>query len=478
MEKTFYAIFLMAFILISPAILADDRLDVSLDKPDIFIYSGETQTIEVTAANNQDKSGTFSIFVVPSFQSKISSFPETAADGFVLDAKSSKTFKMYFSVLPEAEETAIPSLFSVFAVSTDREVSANQTVRVSVLRTSPVYLSDLRANKNSFNPEETLEIKNLITNTAKGPSDNYRLQITLKKGSILIKDFDETVSGIGGKTSDTIIKSYTFERYAEPGFYKVDVNLKNSLGTLISVKSFDIKVNEFNKTTTQASSDFRLLAVDKTIKVNNIGNVPSSVVLKEFIPTFAKDWVITESNPTSIETVGNSVVYEWVRTIGPGEEVVIKYQFNLWNVWLVMLIILLVVYYAFKFVFTPSITKVVRVHGALTKGKEVIVTLEVRNRSLNELKDITVIDVVPQITQLVQQFDTLKPKLRKTAEGTALSWKLASLNATEERVINYRIKPTVDVIGSLELPSATMGYHDKRRVRKFVVSRAVTTGKV
>lgn len=478
MKKAFYAIFLMAFILISPAIFADNRIDLSLDKPDIFVYSGESQTVEITVTNNQEKTGTFSIFVVPSFLSKIGAFPETAGDGFVLAPKSSKTFKMFFSILPEAEETTIPALFSVFATSTDREVSANQTVRVSVLRTSPVYLSDLKANKYSFDPEETFEIKNVITNTAKGPSDNYRLQISLKRSGTLIKDFDDIISGIGGKTSDIITKSYTFERYAQPGFYQIDVSLKNSLGTLVSVKSLDIKVNEFNKTTTRTYNDFRLLSVDRTIIVTNVGNVPSSVVLKEFVPAFAKDWVLAESEPTSVQNVGNSIAYEWVRTVNPGEEISIKYQFNLWNVWFGLLAIVLVVYYAFKFVFTPGITKVVRVHGALTKGKEIIVTLEVRNRSLNEIKDITVTDVAPQLTQLVQQFDTLKPKLRKTAEGTEMSWKLDSLKATEERVINYRIKPTVDVLGSLELPSATMNYHDKRRVRKSAVSRPVTASKV
>ena len=79
--------------------------------------------------------------------------------------------------------------------------------------------------------------------------------------------------------------------------------------------------------------------------------------------------------------------------------------------------------------------------------------------------------------QVIQKFDTLKPVIRKTAEGTELSWKLDSLKTAEERVINYRIKPTVDVLGSLELPSSTMRYYDSKRVKRFVVSRAVSVGK-
>ncbi len=475
MEKLYIAIFTIILLLLSPAILAQESVEMSLAAADLFIYSGETATLELILTNNQDKHDVLTVSIFPSFQSKIGAFPETAATNLPLAPKASATLKLFFSVLSEAEETISPSLFKIFATSvTNEKVSTNKTLQVNVLRTSPVYLSDSRVSKSVFNPEETLEINNVLTNTRSSPSDIYRLQVAIKKDTELIKDFDETISEIPGKTSQTIKKNYNFDKYAMPGIYTVSVNLRDNLNTLIGSKSLDVKVNEVNKTVTEASQDFKVLSAIKTIKVKNVGNVPTSVVLKESIPALAKDWIFTETNPSSKSYAGDSIIYEWLIKISPNQEVTIKYQISLVTVWLGLLAILVLVYLAFKFVFTPSITKVARTHGALHKGREVIVTLEARNHSLNEIKDMVITDVVPQLTEVVQKFDTLRPVIKKTVEGTELSWKLDSLKVAEERVINYRIKPTVDVLGSLELPSAKMRFYDSKRVKRFVVSRAVS----
>ncbi|MBI4009909.1 MAG: hypothetical protein HY361_01805 [Candidatus Aenigmarchaeota archaeon] len=475
MQKLYILTFAVAMLLLSPAILAQEPLEVSLSASELFIYSGESSAVELTIANNQDKYDVFSVSIVPSFLSKIGAFPETIATNLPLTSKSTATVKLFFSVLPEAEETISPVLFRVYITSSANEkISLNKTIQINVLRTSPVYLSDLRISKSLFSPEETLQINNVLTNTRSIPSDIYRLLVTIKKDNALIKEFDETVSDIPGKISQTITKSYTFDRYAPPGIYTISVNLKDNLNTLISSKSLDVRLDEVNKTTSDVSQDFRILSIVRTTKVKNVGNIPTSVFLKESVPSFAKDWVIAETNPTSINSIGNSVVYEWLISLTPNQEATVKYQINLWGVWIGLLVITTIVYLAFKFVFTPSIKKVVKKHGVLAKGKEIVVTLEIKNHALSEIKDIVVADVVPQLTEVVQRFDTLRPVIRKTAEGTELSWKLDSLKVAEERVINYRIKPTVDVLGSLILPSATMRYYDHKRVKKFAVSMAVS----
>ncbi len=475
MTKLSALIFNIALLLLSPAILAQEPFEISLSTYDLLVYSGETATVEITVTNNQEKHDVVTVSIFPSFQSKIGAFPETSAINAPLPPKGTMTAKLFFSVLPEAEETISPTLFKIFATSVkDEKVSTNKTIQTNVMRTSPVYLSDLRISKSVFNPEEILEINSVITNTRSTPSDIYRLQIAIKKGGSLVRSFDETVSEIPGKISQTIKKAHTFDRYAEQGVYSISVNLRDNLNTLIGVKNLDVKVNEVNKTESQVSQDFRILAIDKTIKVKNVGNIPTSVVLRESIPIFARDWIVTEPSPSAVNVAGASVIYDWLVSISPGQEATVKYQINLWGVWFGLFVIVSIVYLAFRFVFTPSVTKLAKTHGALHKGREIIVTLEAKNNSLNEIKDIVITDVVPQLTEVIQKFDTLKPVIRKTAEGTELSWKLDSLKTAEERVINYRIKPTVDVLGSLELPSSTMRFYDGKRVKRFVVSRAVS----
>lgn len=475
MKKLPVLIFTIMLLLFTPVILAEEAIETSLSTNELSVYSGETAQVDLTIKNNRDKFDSFATSIFPSFLNKVTAFPETRAVNLPLASKDSATVKLYLSVLPEAEETFYPVVFKIFVSSlANPNISSNKTVQLSVLRTSPVYLSDFRVSKSAVNPEEQFGINNIITNTRSSLSDIYRLQVSIKKDNSVVKSFDETISGIAGKTSQPLTLNYAFDRYASPGVYTINANLKDNLNTLVSVKSLDVRVNEVNKTLSESLHEFKLLTVNKIIKVKNVGNVPTTVSLKESVPAFAKDWVITESTPSSIVSQSGFVIYEWVRSVDPGQEVSVKYQFNLWNVWIGMIIIVFAVYYAFKYVFAPSVTKVVKVHGALTRGKEIIVTLEVKNRSLNEVKDIVITDVVPQLTEVIQKFDTVKPVIRKTAEGAELSWKLDSLKATEERVFNYRIKPTIDVIGSIELPSSTMRYSDHKKAKRFVVSRAVS----
>ncbi len=467
--------FVIASLLLSPAILAKEDVDTSLSTTELFIYSGETANVDLTITNIQDKYDVFSTSILPSYINKITAFPETASTNFGLGSKMSTTVKLSFSVLPEAEETDLPALFRVFVTSlSNANISSNKTIQINVLRSSPVYMSDFRLSKSLFNPGETVQINSILTNTRTTPSDKYRLQISVKKDDSLVKDFDETISEIPGKTSQTVSESYTFDTYAPPGIYTVSAKLKDNLNTQVSSRSVDIRVNEINKTTSETSDKFKILSVDKTRTVKNVGNVPTSVALKDSIPSFAKDWVVAEITPSSVTSEGSFVVYEWLVALLPGQEATIEYQINLAGVWAGLFLIVIIVYVAFKFVFTPSITKIVKRHGVLRKGSEIIVTLEVKNNSLGEIKDLVVTDIVPQLTEVVQRFDTLKPVIRKTSEGAELSWKFDSLKVAEERIINYRIKPTVDIIGSLELPSAKMGYYDGKRVRRFTVSRAVS----
>jgi rRNA processing protein Gar1 len=80
-------------------------------------------------------------------------------------------------------------------------------------------------------------------------------------------------------------------------------------------------------------------------------------------------------------------------------------------------------------------------------------------------------DFVPAVATVVERFDTLRPTLRKVTGGTELIWTLDSLRSGEERVLNYRIRPVVDIIGTLKLPVAYVKYLDKKKEVNKAVSK-------
>jgi hypothetical protein len=99
--------------------------------------------------------------------------------------------------------------------------------------------------------------------------------------------------------------------------------------------------------------------------------------------------------------------------------------------------------------------------------------LEIRNRTRNEIRDVLVRDFVPAVAMVVERFDTLRPMLRKVAGGTEVVWKIDSLGPGDERVLTYRIKPVVDIVGVLKLPKAYVRFLDRKKEVKRFLSKGV-----
>ena len=109
--------------------------------------------------------------------------------------------------------------------------------------------------------------------------------------------------------------------------------------------------------------------------------------------------------------------------------------------------------------------------ATVTGAKEIQIMLEVRNRTRHILKDAVVRDYLPASAQVIDRFDTLRPIVRKTLGGTELSWKFETLKPHEERIITYRIKPSMEIVGEIRLPTANIRYMDHNREYRKTVSK-------
>ena len=190
------------------------------------------------------------------------------------------------------------------------------------------------------------------------------------------------------------------------------------------------------------------------------------------MPKFSKSLFDPDLEPLTTDSTTNRIIYTWsVPALAPGGQYTISYKLSIWRIWLIIGVIVVIVYIAYRWVSAPKIVKGVRHEGEITRGKEIVVLLEAKNRALHEIKDVEVVDVVPQIAKIVERFDTLRPKIKKVLDGTELRWSFPSMKAGEERVLMYRIKSVVDVVGHLNLPEAQMFFVDRRKVRRMSASK-------
>ena len=125
---------------------------------------------------------------------------------------------------------------------------------------------------------------------------------------------------------------------------------------------------------------------------------------------------------------------------------------------IILAIILVFVYYTYR---SPlSIRKegknITKREGGIS-GLKVI--LQVKNRGNKRIDNIELREVIPNIADIEKDISigTLKPTkiLRHEKKGSIIKWDIEKLDVGEERVLSYKIKARLSILGDLNLPAAT-----------------------
>ncbi|MEM7821608.1 MAG: hypothetical protein QXX38_02225 [Candidatus Aenigmatarchaeota archaeon] len=469
----FTIFFILAFLLLSSVSFATGEITVTVSKKDVTLYSGGSETIDITIENNQNFVDRVSVTVFPQYWSGITATLQQYVVN--INPKSKSTIKLFFDASVCVEE--VSTTFSITAKSTINEnVKYSTTINLNTVRNFTVCIDEYKLSNYVISPNETLKIITKLKN----PTGVYSMPITLEtkimRGSQVIQKFEDRIETVPAKSSHQVIHEYTFGKYATAEFYAVEILLKDSSGNVFESKKINFRVSQLpEKVVKEETVEWGFYLQTVTIKVRNEGNVNSSgFYLTATIPSFMKPFFFPKIEPTIQEKIGNTFVYSWyIEELAPGEEREIKYEINTWNALIVILIIICVILYSFKHVFKVSVIKKHKYTEPVTKEKEILISLEVRNRTRHGIKDVLIRDFVPSIATVVERFDTLKPTLRKVAGGTEIIWRLNYLGPLEERIITYRVKPTVDIIGTLKLPKALMRYTDKEKRIKRIISKNI-----
>ncbi|TAL48037.1 hypothetical protein EPN87_01570 [archaeon] len=468
------AVFLVAFLALSSVAIADNSVNVTLSSSNIILKSGDTQSINITVTNNQATDDTFSLSIFPSYLQGITT--SLTHSSLFIKGASQGTATLYFSAPFDVDQFV--SIFSVTARSfSNQNIQASKDILLQSVRRSPVYVSDIKLSSYSINPLETITINTKLTNLDSREYNNYVLTTFVKSGDNILERFDTNVSKVGPKSSVDVTNSYDVAKYAAPRDYIVQSLLKDSLGALLSASDVHYKVNAIYKLPeqyTKKTTSIGFVSATTTVTVMNDGNVASpGFYVTESVLGIAEKLFSSTPSPTYTNSTLGNIVYSWyIPPLQPGQSVIIEYRISLIPIWITLVGILIAVYIAFVYTFQPAVVKSHRHYGRLAKEREIPVIIDVKNKSIHEIKDIVVVDHVPQLAQLVDKFDTLKPRVKKTADGVQLVWKFDSLKPREERVMTYRIKPLLDA-SELHLPHARASYSNRKKQKKLISSRKI-----
>jgi len=464
--------FIAIFSLLPTLVMAVDDVELEISPSEITINTSETKTVDIIITNNQAVEDTFLLSVWPG-TTWGGVTPDLGKSRVKIPAGSTSTVKLYLSVSSKADE--IITNFRVTARSaTSEDVSTKADVTVRIKRKSLVYISDVKLDKYVLDPEDCITTTASITNMGDFSGD-YKIQTTIKRGTSIIQRFDDEIIGLEGKSVQLISSNYCFEKYAEAGTYSIEVVLRTNINKFVDSWETQIRLSKVPNLVLRKSVIYTPFVQMKTIKIKNEGNIiESNFSVTETVSEFVSKFFYPIDTPTTVKSVEGKVVYSWVvEKLEPGAETQIKYEIRFISIWISGIALALVVFFAFSHVYRPRIKKSVRFLGPLKRGKEIVVLLEVKNSTIHEITNIVIRDSLSPIASLLEKFDTMAPAIKKSEAGAVLTWKMRALKPLEERVLTYRIKPKVEIIGSMRLPRATMEFVNHKKEKKVVASKSL-----
>jgi hypothetical protein len=195
------------------------------------------------------------------------------------------------------------------------------------------------------------------------------------------------------------------------------------------------------------------------LSIHNDGNVLNSQEVK-FAASFLQS--LFTANVDSVKEGGQSYLM-WTLELGPNETKDLQYVTN-YRILFYILVLLIFGAGFYLYVVSPVALK----KSVLTSKSDedraissIKITLEVRNTSRRPLKNVQVIDVVPGIAHIEKslQLGTLKPhEVKSTKKGTKVIWQLAELEGHEHRLITYKVRAKLNILGTFILPRATVEF--------------------
>jgi hypothetical protein len=145
-----------------------------------------------------------------------------------------------------------------------------------------------------------------------------------------------------------------------------------------------------------------------------------------------------------------------------------------------VLIVLAISYYMFRSPLSiiKEVSNLVKSEGGVT---EIGVVLHVRNRSQNKLKEIEVTEIIPSLVSIEREttIGSLQPNkvLKHERKGTTLvKWTIDTLDASEERVLSYKIKSRLSILGSFSFPAAKAKFKSKNKTLSSMSNRLSIEG--
>ncbi len=457
--KKLYLLLVVSLLLLSAFAIAESDIIVSPIHNQISLDGQASYEVEIT--NKADQTRRYSIYSLQSGQGW--NIDPSPLKDKIIEVGPKKSYKTKIIVTPLEQFSA--GLYELsLSIDSDYGESYSPSLKVFIGADSPQdYLPSIKETLDmdeKLTPGEAVSIKLFLQN--KNPLNMKDLVIRMESE---MKEFRKEVTvDLPPLQRKTVEFTATPSKHQQPKEYVVFFIFEHK-GQQVKVIPKRVEVLEstpvFKK---ELSGSGKLLKYDNILTVTNEGNVKHTQ--KVLHP--ATFWqALFSFGADGVEVSDDGRFLMWEVELGPNESKELPFTTNYRVIiYLAVLIAGLIIFYFAVRSLVEVKKKAVTINtaddGTLSALK---VTLEVRNKSKKAVTHVSVTDFVPAIANVEKSLElgTLKPKeIRHTKKGTKVSWAMAELDAHEHRLITYKVKAKLNILGTFSLPRATVEFKTKK----------------
>lgn len=171
--------------------------------------------------------------------------------------------------------------------------------------------------------------------------------------------------------------------------------------------------------------------------------------------------------PTYTKLEGLTNVAVWEETLEPSQ----KFELEIKNYYLILIYILIIIIAAILIPYIITKKRILikkKVKKIKARGSDFVirVTLRIKNKG-KEAKNLTVVDFLPHLAKLHEDFQGMKPS---KITHNSITWKIPKLGKKEEIFLSYIIYSKVEVMGKFIIPKASLSFKDKNK--KTVIEKS------
>ncbi|HLD19009.1 MAG TPA: hypothetical protein VJB90_03290 [Candidatus Nanoarchaeia archaeon] len=457
-----FFLFILSFQLVSAQSFTP--WDAYLTNINTEIKNGQDARVELTILNNKETSDTFRLFIDTLSFSVSSETPSDYLSGMTIPQRDAKSAILSFRPFGKLE----PGFYQIpITVNSVKEGNSRTVFTYVRIKSDSPEIRDYFAAVDRFlkipaqaDPRQPIPIEINLKNL--NPKNITRLEIHLKS-KLINKYIETTLKPLESKVLTTEVVLDPLTPPQNDSLQLLLVINNQSLYPVIKEPYSVLAYSEVIVAPADRSSGF--LTKGSEQRVTNKGNIKRAYTLEQ--KTSIIDSIFTRAKPSSYTINKDDATYlAWDLSLVPNESITIYSTTSYVPLFVILLIIIfgVMAYFIFRspIVISKEASVLATKEGGISKMK---VLIHLKNRTGKSFDKVVIVDKIPNIVEIDKddEVGTIKPTrvFSNPKEGTSVKWEIGGLEKFEERLITYKIKSKLTILGGINLPQAMVHYTTK-----------------